>query len=116
MSETNVIEFTEEEYDQMVRLVEEIKEKITQLDSILGGDDEVQTPLKYLLMKRIHDEGSIVEKPRFNQLAEEVGYADKRGPQGLFAWGGKYVTLIGEDKVGLTPKGIQRLKDKRLIE
>ena len=115
MSERVGAEFSESEYERLRELVSEIKGKVEELERAIAIEVDEQTPLKYQLMKRLHDEGGVVSKQRFNELAEEVGYRDARGAQGVFAWGGKYFTMIAGERVAITPKGTSRLKEKGLI-
>lgn len=116
MSNQSIIEFDEMDYQRMIRLFKEIKERINELEGIISIEEREEPPLKYRLLKRINEEGGVVTKQRFNELAEEVGYPDPRGPQGLFAYGGRYVTQIAGDRVAITTKGTQLLQEVGLIQ
>ena len=103
------------DYDRIIELVSEMKERIEELESLIFDEEDEEVRPKYRLLLRIHEEGGVVSKDKFNELAYEVGYPDLRGPQGMFAYGGKYVTRIGENRVGITPRGIERLRQLGLI-
>lgn len=102
-------------------LVEEIQEdmktlsqKIDEVVSYISGESGPPKK-KFLLLKQIHEEGDAVTKERFNDIGRELGY-DIRGLQGLFSWGGRYVTRIAGNKIALTEKGIDALRKRGLIE
>ena len=114
MSDETIIEFSKIEYERLIQLIAEIKERLEELEK-LTSEEEEEIPLKYLLIKRIYEEGGVITKRRFYELAKEIGYKDRRGPQGLFSYGGKYVTLITGDQVAVTPRGVKRLEEKGII-
>jgi len=107
--------FTEDEYDRIIELLSLIKRSVTELESLVCDEEEDEVSLKYRLLLRIHEEGGVITKQRFNELALEVGYPDLRGPQGMFAYGGKYVTKIAGDRVAITQRAIEKLRQKGLI-
>lgn len=107
------VEFTKEEYDRIREVLENMRSAIEELQELMRIEPgEIER--KYQVLLRIHEEGGVVSKERFNEIGEELGY-DKRGLQGLFAWGGKYITMIAGKKVALKEKGIDRLKALGLI-
>lgn len=114
MTNPNGVEFTKEEYDRLRDLIEGIKHDLGELETLVRVEASEEIELKYKVLLGIHEEGGIVTKARFDEIGEELGY-DKRGLQGFFAWGGRFVTRIAGDKVALTQAGINRLKRLGLI-
>jgi len=94
--------------------IESLSRKIDELASLISGESD-SPGRKFLLLRRIHEEGDAVAKERFDSIGDELGY-DPRGVQGLLSWGGKYVTRIAGNKIALTEKGIEALRRRGLIE
>ena len=93
--------------------ITKIKSSIDAIERIFSeGTAEIKK--KYRLLQKIYEEDQIISKERFDQIAVELGY-DKRGAQGLFAWGGKYLNKIAGGRVALTEKAIEKLRELGLV-
>ena len=109
------VNLSEQEYERTLELITELKQNIAELEALFYENDDEERSRKYRLLVKLHKEGGVISKQRFNDIALEVGYPDLRGPQGMFAYGGKYVTKIAGDRVGITQRAIDRLRQKDLI-
>ena len=114
MSTIGSVEFSEEEYERFRELIQAMKNNLAELEKLARLEADEEIAMKYKVLLQIYEEGGIVTKERFNEIGEELGY-DRRGLQGLFAWGGRFVARIAGDKVALKQAGIDRLKRMGLI-
>lgn len=89
-------------------------QKVDELVLYISGESD-PPDRKYLLLKKIHEEGDAVNKERFEEIGLELGYAIEE-MQGFLAWSGGILTRIAGGKIALTERGIEALRKRGLID
>ena len=105
---------SENDLERVKSALLEIRRMVDEIEEILGIKRE-EDDKRLRLLKKIYDEGGIVDRDVFLRFGTECGY-DTRGLGGLFVGKKSPLTYITGEKVALTSHGEEELKRHGLIQ
>jgi len=96
--------------NQAIILLKRMKEDLGRLEQLMSPEYGERS--HYTVLKAIDDAGGIVTKKAFKNIGKKHGY-DIRGLSRLYGRDLRLIAEIGGDKVGITPKGLAYLKERK---